>query len=84
MRRKHGRGLVERGHGGRLDARSGERGHRPHGQREDEPFLARRRPGELNREQATPLLLGQVAGQEGRSGQQCLRPRRERRICPAG
>ena len=54
------------------------------GQREGEPFLARRRPGELDREQAVPVLLGQVARQEGRVGQQALGPRRERRIGLAG
>ncbi len=84
MRRQHGRGLVKRGHGGGLDARSGDRGRRRAGQREGEPFLARRRPGELDREPTVPVLLGQVAGQEGRHGQRGLGPRRERRIGLAG
>ena len=84
MRRYQVRGLIQRGHGGGLDARSGDRARRRDGQREGQPFLARRRPGELDREQAVPLLLGQVAGQEGCHGQQALRPRRERRIGLAG
>jgi len=84
MRRQHGRGLVERGHGGGLDARSGDRGHRPIGQRDGESFLARRRPGELDRELAVPVVPGQVAGQQGRHGQQALGPCRERRIGLAG
>ena len=54
------------------------------GQREGEPFLARRCPGELDREQGAPLLLGQVARQEGRPGQHALGPPRERRIGLAG
>ena len=37
-----------------------------------------------DREQAVPVLLGQVASQEGRVGQQDLGPRRERRIGLAG
>jgi hypothetical protein len=61
MRRYQVRGLVERGHGGGLDARSGDRSRRRDGQGDGEPFVARRRPGELDREQAAPLLLGQVA-----------------------
>ena len=84
MRRGQVRGLVERGQGGGLDARPGDRGDRRDRQREGEPFLASRRPGKLDREQAVPLLLGQVAGQEGRVGQQDLGPRRERRIGLAG
>ena len=84
MRRLHVCGLLEPGHGGGLDARPGDRGDRPGGQREDEPFPARRRPGQLDREQALPVFLGQVAGQEGRVGQQDLGPRRERRVGRAG
>jgi hypothetical protein len=57
MRRQHVHGLVERSRGGRLDACSGDRGHRPHGQRGGEPFLARRHSGEFDRAQAMPLLL---------------------------
>ena len=78
------RGLVERGHGGGLDARSRDRGERPGVQRESEPFLARCRPGELDRAPAVQVLPGQVAGQEGRVGQQDLSPRPERRIGRAG
>ena len=84
MRRCHGRGLIQRGYGGGLDARTGDRGDRPGGQREDEPFLARRRPGKLDRAPAVTVLPGQVASQEGRVGQQDLGPRRERRIGLAG
>ena len=69
VRRCHVRGLVERGHGGGLDARSDDRGHRLHGQREGEPFLARGGAGELDRVQSVPVLLGQVACEEGRVGQ---------------
>jgi hypothetical protein len=43
-----------------LDARAGDRGERPGSQREGEPFLARRRAGELDREPAVPVLLGQI------------------------
>jgi len=60
VRRCQGRGLVERGHGGGLDARAGDRGERPGSQREGEPFLARRRAGELDRDPAVPVLLGQI------------------------
>ena len=84
MSRQHVHGLIQRGHGSGLDARTGDRGDRPGGQREDEPLLARRRPGELNRAPTVPVLPGQVAGQESRVGQQDLRPRRERRISLAG
>ena len=84
MRRQHGHGLVKRGHGGGLDARSGDRGRRRAGQREGQPFLARRRPGKLDREPAVPVLPGQIAGQEGRHGQQALGPRLQRRIGLAG
>ena len=84
MRRSQVRGLVEGGQGGGLDACPGDRGDRGDHQREGEPFPARRRPGKPGREQAMPLLLGQVARQPGRVGQQDLGPRRERRIGLAG
>ena len=84
MRRQHGHGLIQRGHGGGLDARTGDRGPRRAGQREGEPFTARRRPVELDRELAVPVLPGQVAGQKGRHSQQGLGPRRKRRIGLAG
>jgi hypothetical protein len=84
MCRHQVRGLVQRGYGGRLDARPGDRSRRRDGQRDGKPFLARRRPGELDRAQGVPLILGQVASQQGRVGQQHLSPRRQRRICLAG
>ena len=48
------------------------------------PFLARCRPGELDSAPAVQVLPRQVAGQEGRVGQQDLSPRCERRIGLAG
>ena len=72
MRRCHSRGLIQRGHGDRLDARYGDRGDRSGGQGEDESFLTRRRPGELDRPQAVTVLSSQVASQEGRVGEPAL------------
>jgi hypothetical protein len=72
MRRHDVRGLVERGHGGGLDARPDDRGGRGDRQREGETLLARRRPGELDREQGVPLPLGQITRQPGRVGEQSL------------
>lgn len=84
MRRGQVRGLVEGGQGGGLDACPGDRADRGDHQRQGEPFPASRHPGKPGRAPAVPVLLGQVARQPGRVGQQDLGPRRKRRISLAG